>query len=332
MITIHDVAKKAGVSTATVSHVCNNTRYVSDDLRQKVFDAMKELNYKPNLMARRLKGGSLKTIGLIVPDCTNFFFAEISRAIDRCCFSLGYNIILCNTDNDMRQQSLYTDMLISKQVDGAIIISSDYSVNDINKFKQYSIPLVIADRESTDESVDSILVDNEKGAYQAVSYLLGLNLDTIACVTGPERVISSNQRLEGYKKALRDAGKTVDEKYIFTGDFHFEGGIAAFEYFEKLPKIPDGVFALNDMMALGFIHRAISGGIKIPEQISVMGFDNTQLSKIMLPQLSTVAQPIEELAEISIRKLLEQIDHMETPVKKVILDPYLVIRDSCKKK
>ncbi|MCI1209517.1 MAG: LacI family transcriptional regulator [Treponema sp.] len=332
MITIHDVAKKAGVSTATVSHVCNNTRYVSDDLRQKVFDAMKELNYKPNLMARRLKGGSLKTIGLIVPDCTNFFFAEISRAIDRCCFSLGYNIILCNTDNDMRQQSLYTDMLISKQVDGAIIISSDYSVNDINKFKQYSIPLVIADRESTDESVDSILVDNEKGAYQAVSYLLGLNLDTIACVTGPERVISSNQRLEGYKKALRDAGKTVDEKYIFTGDFHFEGGIAAFEYFEKLPKIPDGVFALNDMMALGFIHRAISGGIKIPEQISVMGFDNTQLSKIMLPQLSTVAQPIEELAEISIRKLLEQIDHIETPVKKVILDPYLVIRDSCKKK
>ncbi|MCK9171109.1 MAG: LacI family transcriptional regulator [Treponema sp.] len=329
MITINDVAKKAGVSTATVSHVCNNTRYVSDDLRQKVFSAMNELNYKPNLMARGLKGGSLKTIGLIVPDCTNFFFAEISRAIDRCCFSMGYNIILCNTDNDSRQQSSYADMLISKQVDGVIIISSDYSGNDIDKFKQYAVPLVIADRESADKSVNSIFVDNEKGSYEAVSYLLGLHLKKIACITGPERIISSNQRLKGYRKAFRDAGRAIDERYIFTGDFHFEGGIAAFEYFQKLPEMPDGIFASNDMMALGFMHRAISGGIKIPEQISVIGFDNTQLANIMLPQLSTVAQPIDEMAEISVRNLLGQIEHTADKVEKVVLDPYLVIRDSC---
>ena len=229
----------------------------------------------------------------------------------------------------MRQQAYYSDMLISKQVDGVIIISSDYSVGDIDKFKQYSIPLVIADRESADKSVNSIIVDNERGAYEAVAYLIGLHLEKIACITGPERIISSRQRLKGYKKALRDAGRLIDEKYIFTGDFHFEGGIAAFEYFQKLPQMPDGVFALNDMMALGFIHRAISGGIKIPEQISVIGFDNTQLADIMLPQLSTVAQPIDELAEISVRNLLGQIEHTETEVKKVILDPYLIIRDSC---
>jgi len=332
MITIHDVAKMAGTSTATVSHVINGTRFVSDELQKKVREAMKELNYKPNMMARGLKGGSMKTIGVIVPDCTNTFFSEISRAIDRCCFAKGYNIILCNTDNDIKQQSSYCDMLISKMVDGVIMISSDNSDDDINKLIEASIPVVIADRTVNHKDVDNIIVNNEKGGYDATKYLISLGYTKIACIGGPTFISSSNQRIEGYRKALKESGIEINEDYISHGDFHFAGGNKSVSDYMNLKDRPEAVFATNDMMALGFIDGLKSLKMEVPKDVSVIGFDDVQLARITTPKLTTIAQPLNELAQKATDLILNKVEKTDLNITHIVLDPILVERDSCRRK
>ena len=332
MITIHDVAKMAGTSTATVSHVINGTRFVSDELKQKVNDAMKSLNYKPNIMARGLKGGSLKTIGVVVPDCTNTFFAEIARAIDRFCFAKGYNIILCNTDNDIKLQSSYCEMLISKMVDGVIMISSDNSDADVNKLIKASIPVVIADRNVNHEGVDNIIVDNLKGGYDATKYLISLGYTKIACIGGPTFISSSNQRIMGYRKALEESGIKVNEDYISHGDFHFAGGSQSVENYIKLKDRPEAVFATNDMMALGFIDGLKNYDLGVPKDVSVIGFDDIQLARITTPKLTTIAQPLDELALKATELILNKVEKKDSKISHIRLNSSLVIRNSCRKK
>lgn len=330
--TIYEVAKLAGVSTATVSHVCNNTRYVSEDTRRKVNEAMKKLDYRPNTLAQGLRGGSLKSVGLIVPDCTNAFFAEVARAIDRVCFSLGYNIILCNTDNNAQQQSYYIDMLISKRVDGIIFISTDETDDDVQKCREASVPVVIVDRDVHYDSVDTIIVNNELGGYEAASYLISLGFDRIACIAGPANISSSVQRVAGYRRALSEHGIAVPDRYVYSGNFHYTGGKDAFIHFRTLDAMPQAVFACNDMMAIGFIHTALDSGLSVPSDISIIGFDNTELSGVMSPLLTTVAQPIEEIAEIATKQLLEKIESGNGKVMSIVLEPRLVIRETCVKK
>ena len=332
MNTLKDVAKLAGVSTATVSHVINGTRFVSDSLQDKVKSAMKELDYQPNMMARALKVGFQKTIGVIVPDCTNPFFSEIARALDRYCFSKGYNIILCNTDNNIEQQSSYTKMLISKHIEGVIIISSDNTDDDLSKFLKNSIPVVIADRIGKHNNVDSVIVDNEKGGYEATKYLINQGFTKIGCISGPSFISSSSQRVVGYKKALEEAGILVREDYISIGDFHFAGGIAAADKFFSLSDRPEAVFATNDLMALGFINASRNKGFEIPNDISVVGYDNIELSKFMTPKLTTVSQPLEQLAQIATDLLLDKITNQTVGAQLIKLDPQLIERESCVKK
>ncbi|MGD1823588.1 MAG: LacI family DNA-binding transcriptional regulator [Pleomorphochaeta sp.] len=332
MNTLKDVAKLAGVSTATVSHVINGTRYVSEELQKKVNDAMKDLDYQPNMMARALKMGFQKTIGVIVPDCTNPFFAEISRAIDRYCFSKGYNIILCNTDNNLEQQASYTNMLISKHIDGVIFISSDNSDDEVEKFQKHSIPIVIADRIGKYNNVDSIVVDNEKGGYEATKYLINRGFTKIGCISGPSSISSSSQRVLGYKRALKEANITLKEEYISVGDFHFAGGITAADNFLKLSEKLEAVFATNDMMALGFIDTLRNVGLSVPKDISVIGYDNIQLAQFMSPKLTTVAQPLDKLAETATNLLLKKINKQNNSKEIIKLDPVIIERESCSSK
>ncbi len=329
MNTLKDVAKLAGVSTATVSHVINGTRFVSDELQKKVNDAMSALDYQPNMMARALKMGFQKTIGVIVPDCTNPFFAEISRAIDRYCFSKGYNIILCNTDNNLDQQSSYTNMLISKHIDGVIFISSDNSEEDVEKFQKHSIPIVIADRIGKYHNVDSIIVDNEKGGYEATKYLINRGFTKIGCISGPSFISSSSQRVLGYKRALKESNIELIDEYISVGDFHFAGGITAANAFLNLKNRVEAVFATNDMMALGFIDTLRNQGVSVPQDVSVIGYDNIQLAQFMSPKLTTVAQPLEELAQTATNLLLKKIKKQSNSKKIIKLNPVIIERESC---
>ncbi|MGP1458611.1 MAG: LacI family DNA-binding transcriptional regulator [Treponema sp.] len=330
--TIYEVAKRAGVSTATVSHVLNRTRYVSDELKARVMAAIKELNYKPNTAARRLRDGNSKAIGLIVPDCTNPFFAEIARAVDRVCFSLGYNIILCNTDNSAAHQTYYLDMLISKQVDGVIFISCGTPDCGIQKCETACIPAVIVDRDANIGRADRIIINNEQGGYDAAKYLIQLGFTKIGCIAGPAEISSSIRRTEGFKRALKEHGIPLNENLIYNGDFHYKGGKDAFAHFQNLPEQPEAVFACNDMMAIGFIHAAAANGVSVPGDVSVIGFDNTELAAVISPNLTTIAQPIEEIAEIATKRLLKRIEAQDGEVKRIVLEPRLIVRETCRQR
>src|SRR5512142_849454 len=185
MATIKDVARQADVSLATVSHVINHTRFVSDELRTRVLSAMVALNYRPNAAARSLRSGETRTIGLIVPDNSNPFFAEIARIIEDIGFDNGYSVILCNSDGNIQKEKSYIQLLISKRVDGVIFIASQGTSAAISDLADQRIPIVIADREIPHPDVDVVMVDNEQGGYQATQYLLSLGHRRIGCICGP---------------------------------------------------------------------------------------------------------------------------------------------------
>lgn len=336
MSTIHDVAKKANVSTTTVSHVINGTRFVSEELKQRVLDAMASLNYQPNGLARSLRIGRSKTIGLILPDNSNSFFAEISHSIEDYGYKNGYSVILCNTDDDPDKEISYINVLINKQVDGIIFISA---CNPSCKFSSLiNIPVVVVDRELPGINIDTVLNDNLLGGRLAANYLLGLGHRRLACISGVNTVVSSRHRVMGFQQVLNDAGIAILPQYLVGGDFHFHSGLMCMnqilEIASHAPECerPTALFVCNDMMALGAIRSAREHGVRVPEDISIIGFDNISIGELVSPPLTTIAQPTQDLAENAIRLLLQKMnkDSAQNPEpERVFLKPYLVERESC---
>lgn len=338
MANIKDVAEKAGVSITTVSHVINETRYVSDDLKARVFNAMNALNYRPNTLARSLRSGRSRTIGLVIPDISNLFFAEISRKIEDKGFEYGYSVILCNTDDDREKEKSYIDVLLEKQVDGIIFISAGAAKENILKQMEMDIPIVVADRDIPSLASDVVLIDNHEGGYEATHYLITLNHKRIACITGPSLMTPSALRVEGYKHALKDAGIPINESLICQGNFRYESGKKCMQDLLNNPEPPTAVFVCNDMMALGAFRAIHEIGKKIPEHISLVGFDNIPLSQTAYPALTTMAQPIVEMANISVDLLVERIQFkqklkrnrgVELGYKRMVLKAHLIERESC---
>jgi len=330
MSTINDVARIAGVSPTTVSHVLNNTRYVSDELRNRVLDAVKEVGYRPNILARSLRSGETKTIGLIVPDNSNLFFAEIARHIEDVGFENHYSVILCNSDNNLAKQTTYIDLLVSKQVDGIILISASETGDNLAGLLEAGIPVVIADREIPEMFADIILVDNEEGGYIATKYLIGLGHRRIACVAGPSKIAPSAQRVLGYNRALEEVGLALDPSLIVSGDFGLHSGEIALSKLLALKQPPSAIFVCNDMMAMGAIRAAFDRGMRIPDDLSIIGFDDTLLAPATFPALTTIAQPKLEIARLTIEMLIQRIQEGKGGERKrFVLPPQLVIRDSC---
>ena len=338
MANIKDVAEKAGVSITTVSHVINETRYVSDDLKARVFGAMEALNYRPNTLARSLRSGRTRTIGLVIPDISNLFFAEISRKIEDKGFEYGYSVILCNTDDDHAKEKSYIDVLLEKQVDGIIFISAGAAKESIFKPMEVEIPIVVADRDMPSLTSDVVLIDNHKGGYDATRYLLSLNHKRIGCITGPSLATPSALRVEGFKHALEEAGILIDDSLIKIGNFRYESGELCMRDLLKNANPPTAVFVCNDMMALGAIRAIQESGKRIPEHISLVGFDNIPLSRAVYPALTTMAQPILDMAEMAVDLLVKRIqirqhlkrNHDTEPVyKRVVLQAQLIERESC---
>ena len=338
MATIKDVAKRAGVSITTVSHVINKTRYVSDELLNSVNKAMEELDYHPNILARGLRRGETKTIGLVIPDISNQFFAEISRKIEDKGFEHGYSVIMCNTDDDYLKEKSYIDVLIAKHVDGIIFISAGVVSDTFERTIELKIPIVVADRDIRTNNSDIVLVDNHLGGFEATKYLINLGHKRIGCIAGPSSVTPSAQRLEGYKSALKDAGLMIDTTLIIPGDFRYQSGDKAMQAMLSNPQRPTGVFACNDMMALGAIRAVHDRGFKIPDDISLIGFDNIPLSQTVYPSLTTMSQPLQEMAELVIDLLTKRIefknqrqkDKEELKFQRIVLEAKLIERDSCR--
>lgn len=330
MATIKDVASAARVSIATVSHVINDTRYVSDELKQRVHTAMSELDYRPNRVARSLRSGQTKTIALMVPDASNLFFAEMGRAIEGLGFDNGYNVILCNSDNNLDKQSSYVDMLMTKQIDGLIFISAGESEEVLTTLKQAKIPTVVTDRDVQPGLADVVLLNNKLGGYLATRHLLELNHTKIACITGPHHLPSSVERAEGYYEALEEAGLTPDPDWVLTGDFRLPSGHSCMSRLLDMADGPTAVFVCSDMMALGAMNAVHNKGLRMPDDISIVGFDNIALASSINPALTTVAQPIRRIATLICEILFSRMQNADTEAlpERIIIDPQLTIRST----
>ncbi len=327
MATIRDVAERAGVSVTSVSHVVNKSRIVTPELREKVLSAMKELNYRPNLMARSLRRKHSFTLGLILPDITNPYFAEIARHIEDASFEHGYSLIICNSDQDFSLESRYAQVLADKQVDGTILVSA--GVNPSNSVAPIlSMPFIMLDRELPQLPTDSIQSDNFQGGFLAASHLLSLNHRDFVCIVGPKNIHPSYNRLEGFRKALAEEGLHLDESALLQGDFSSESGYRQGKALLERNQLPTAIFAFNDLMAFGAITALAEHGISVPEEVSVIGYDDINQSSYFSPRLTTVAQPHHEMGKMAVEKLLERIADKDLPGRTFHFSPRLVLRNS----
>jgi len=328
MATIKDVALHAQVSVTTVSHVVNRTRFVSDQARARVQAAIEELKFVPSALARSLRNNCTKTVGMMIPNCSNPYFAEIVRGIEDTFFEAKFNVILCNSDDNPSKQAQYIRVLHEKQVDGLIVLSSGGDDELVSLLRAVDVPKVLVDREVDELAVDLVEVNHEVGGYLAMKHLLGLGHRRVACITGPLTLSSALQRLQGSRRALHEAGQAADPPYEATGDFTSEGGYAAMRRLLLLPRPPTAVFACNDLMAIGAICAAASMGLRIPKDLSVIGFDDIALAAFSSPPLTTISQPKHQLGELAARLLLDRIAKPGRKLRREILQPNLCLRES----
>jgi LacI family transcriptional regulator len=328
MATMKQVAEKARVSTTTVSHVINNTRVVSEDARERVLSVINELRYIPSAVARSLKNDKTHTLGMMIPNNSNPYFAEIIQGIEDESFKLGYNIILCNSYDDPKKQAAYTRVLMEKRIDGLILVSSgtDDELNQL--LNDEGIPKVLVDREVPGLIADFIEADHEQGGYLATKYLLDLGHRDIACVAGPQNLLLSSDRVHGYRRALQEAGVPFHDAFLTHSDFTSQGGFDAMQQLLALPKRPSAIFLSNDLMAIGGLCAAQQAGVRIPEQLSIMGYDDIALASFSTPRLTTIAQPKYEIGVRTAQVIVARIRNAELPWQREMLRTKLVVRQS----
>ena len=323
-----DVAERAGLSISTVSHVINNSRSVSDESRQRVLQAMEELDFKPNALARSLRLRKTNTLGMIVPDSANPFFAEVSRAIEDASFAQNYSVILCNSEGDLDKQGAYTNVLIENRVAGILFVAAGPSTELVNDLGRRRVPLVVVDREVPGVGVDTVMTNHAQGGCLATQHLIDLGHKRIACIAGNSEVSPSAERLTGYRQTLNKNGHPYDKKLVVKGDFQYESGYGATTYLLALERPPTAIFACNDLMAVGCISAASEFGYRVPDDLSVVGFDDVRLASFTNPPLTTIVQPKVEIGTIATKMLLERVLDMDSKPRFTRLDTELKIRRS----
>lgn len=326
MATIRDVSKLAGVSVATVSRVINQSGYVNIETEKKVRTAMETLSYRPSEIARSLAGKQTSTVALIVPDILNPFFPEIARSIERAANEHGYTVILCNSDDDEKREAHYFSILEQKKIDGILLASYTIRPHQILEL-QKSVPVVIIDNRFADHyAIPSFISKNKEGAVQAVQHLAELGCRRIAHICGPSGVVSAMDRLAGFEEECKRQG-LYHPSLIVKGDYHMEGGYRAAK--ELLARQPDteAIFAGNDLMAAGALKALYEVNKSVPDEIKLIGFDGISLP-LVIPQLSTVAQPIGEMGRLAMEMLVRLIRKEPVPAEAQELDVTLSVRQS----
>ncbi len=330
MTTIKDVADHAQVSVTTVSHVINRTRHVDLETEKRVWRAIAALGYRPNLLARSLRRRETKTIGLIVPDNSNPYFAELARAVEDAGFAEGYSVILCNSDMSESKEAAYIELLIAKCVDGVILISAAHRRERFHEFIRAGIPLVTVARELSDLPVDQVVTDNEQGGYLVGKHLTALGHCQVGCIAGPRDETPSADRVVGLRRALQESSLDLPSERIIRGDFTYEGGHQAMaELLRRSPSLT-AVFAANDRMAIGAMNYLWQIGLRVPEDMSIVGFDDIPIAAMTCPPLTTVAMPKSDFARISVSLLIERINKGRTEPIRIVLPTHLVVRRSCR--
>ncbi|KQN54606.1 LacI family transcriptional regulator [Pseudomonas sp. Leaf48] len=327
MATIKDVAALAGISYTTVSHVVNKTRPVSEEVRIKVEAAIQTLDYVPSAVARSLKAKTTATIGLLVPNSLNPYFAELARGIEDYCERNGYCVILCNSDDNPDKQRSYLRVLLEKRIDGLIVASAGGDSGLAQGLASVRTPMVIVDRGLEGVDVDLVRIDHEYGAYLATRHLLELGHRDVATIIGPQTTSVAQMRLAGYCRALEEAGIEVVPERIVQSDFTSTGGYAAATVLLQHNR-PTAIFAANDLMGIGVLRAAAELNIRVPGELSVIGFDDIQMSRYVYPSLTTVGQSILQLGEMAAEVLLRRIATPQRSTEQRIVTPSIVMRES----
>ncbi len=290
--------------------------------------AIEELDYQPNVLARSLRRGKTHTIGMIVPDSANPFFAEVARGIEDTSFENSHSLILCNSDGDLEKELLYTDVLVEKQVDGILFVAAGVSTEHINALQARRIPVVLVDRDIPDVAVDSVLTDNARGGWLATHHLIELGHRRIGCIAGPSDLTPSADRVTGYSQALAERDMSVDQALVAKGDFQYESGYQAARQLLAMDDPPTAVFACNDLMAVGVIAAAVEMGFQVPADLSVVGFDDVRLASFANPPLTTIVQPKHDMGVIAAKMLLERMRDLDMPPRRKTFDTRLLVRRS----
>jgi len=308
--------------------VVNKTRFVSDEGRERVEQAIRELGYVPSAVARSLQRSATNTLGMLIPNSSNPYFAEIVRGIEDRCFGAGYNLLLCNTDDEPRRQGAVLQVLAERRIDGLIVVSSgeDPALPDL--LKGLRVPTVMVDREIDTLPCDLVETAHMQGAVAAVQHLAALGHRRIACIGGPAGVATAQQRTEGWRLGMAGLGLSASPELLHPGDFTSEGGYAAMHAILRQSPRPSAVFAANDLMAIGALCAAYECGVAVPDELSLVGFDDIEPARFSCPPLSTVAQPKLRIANLAVDMLLERIEGRRQEPRKVVLQPELRVRAS----
>jgi LacI family transcriptional regulator len=335
MTTIKDVARVAGVSIATVSALLNGTARVSDKLSQRIWAAIESTGYSPHGIARSLRLGRTRSIGLVVGDISNPFFTSLAKTVEARAVEAGYMVIVANSDEEPEKELKLLKLLREQRVAGILLTPSGHDPSYLLALSRTTdIPIVLLDRLLPQSSFDSVVVDNLAAARMGTDYLVRLNHRRIALVIGKQHIWTMEQRLQGYRESLRLGGIEPNPDLELVADTHIE---TAYEVVQRLltqPDPPTAIFAANIIMMLGAIEALMDMGFRCPEQVSLAGIDDFPGSSAIRPLLTTVTQPIEELAERAVSRLLEKIGATAAESKRqtaqtITLMPRLVIRDSC---
>lgn len=326
--TMKDVALQANVSTATVSRALMNPEKVSQATRNRVEQAALEVGYLPQMQGRNMKRNESRTILVIVPDICDPFFSEVIRGIEVTAAAQGYLVLIGDCAHQNQQEKTFIDLIITKQIDGMLLLGSRLPFDASIEEQRNLPPMVMANEFAPELGLPTVHIDNLTASFDAVNYLHELGHQRIACIAGPEEMPLCHYRLQGYVQALRRSGVTVDPHYITRGDFTFEAGARALDQLLMLPKPPTAVFCHSDVMALGALSQAKRRGLKVPDDLSIIGFDNISLAEFSDPPLTTVSQPRYQIGREAMLLLLEQLQGHNVSSGSRLLECELILRGS----
>jgi LacI family transcriptional regulator len=328
MANIRDVARRAGVSTVTVSRVINDSGLVSDDTRQKVQNAIEELGYVPNLMAQGLRSQRTDTLALVITDVTNPFWTTVARGVEDKAIENGFSVILCNTDEDAEKQENYIGILVRKRVDGVVIAPVNRDMSALSAFSRHGIPYVVIDARIEGVDADLVVGDSVGGAYGLVSHLIDLGHRRIAVIAGPEQAPTAQDRLSGYVKALRESNIPVDADLIRHGNFDQDAGYELTLELLQLAQRPTALFAGNNVIGLGALIALREQGVRVPEDVALVVFDDLPLVSVVYPFLTVADQQPYQMGAIATELVLERLTGKRHERREITLETKLILRQS----
>jgi LacI family transcriptional regulator len=331
MANIKQIAAIAEVSTATVSHVLNQSAKVSPKLRDRVLKAVKDLNYIPSSLPGALKTRVSRSVGIVITDITNPFYGAIVRGAEDVFAREGYTLLVGNSDGDEHKEEKYYRTFVSKRVDGLVLITcpTAYPPSYLSRHNMEEIPVVLINRDYPSVRADEVLADGQEGAFDAVNHLIKAGHRRIGIITGPAAHVSSHQRLLGYKRALLEHGVRVDDELIRDGQFEIKSGYEQAKLLLSLPQRPTALFVCNVAMTMATLRAIIDCGLRCPEEVGLVCFDDSEWFNLIRPKISAVAQPSYELGATAARTLLKRISRqLVTPPQMMVLKTELIIRES----